>query len=366
MAIKYIDGFAHYTNLTGAGNRIYEVASSLWSGPAGSSNPNNNDMNIADMPGITGAKALKIFWRYQSDGALGSRGSFALPESIVSGETWGFGFHAYFEDLPGGSGRGLFGFGTSPEVNIVLNNAGTLQYTKSIFLGGSPTGTPVGNLSPDTLYHIEVQIYFHASAGEVHVKVNGADWLEVTGVNTMPAVTNVLAIGPVSSNGTDSTFWYMSDLFIYKTATVDEGWIGEKYVETLLPSSDGTPQDWTLSGGSDAFDLINNVPSDPLNDYIESANVGDRSVFGLSDLADSNVGIFAIQTVIQAYKTGTADADVDFGVRSGSTDDLGNTGNLGQETPAHSYFVSEVDPATSAAWDASAVNALELVVERST
>lgn len=361
MQIVYIDGFDHYTDVVGggSGNRIYEIDPN-WSGPR---NTQNTHGALRDMP-VLGGQGLFSYW--DTGTSTTARLDFFrdLGLGVGSGDIIGAGFHFYPTVIPGTDTRGViaaFASGVSAEdfISLKITTGGNLQIRTAIT--GTIHGTSTEVLSDDVLYHIEFQVYLHASAGEVHVRVNGEPFLDVTGIDTLSITPVGFGIMAENSGGSStSNGFYIDNLFVWK----DEGpysntWVGEKFVDTLFPNEDLSPQDWSLSAGSDAYDLINNVPASD-SSYVESDTVGDISAFGLEPYEYADV--IAVQTIVRAAKTGTEDTEI--GVRLSGEPSAPHV--LTQDQQLMYPDVWETNPATSLPWDPSDINNLQIEIERVT
>lgn len=370
MALKYIDGFAHYTTaeVTGSATRLFNVAPDLWSfGYNQSVIAGTTYYHIWTMPSL-GTKGVRLLPYY----AASSQGGWALalksPVSFVSGGTIGVGFHFYAENFT--DTRGLFGFTNGPSNNtsrtFSVGTSGNLRY----YSGGQVSGTLLGDsgsnlLSTQTLYHFEAKIYLHDTAGTVDVRINGQPFMSITNVDTLSTDwTHISFGGAVSANAGS---WYLTNLFIWDdSGSVNNDWLGERIVYTIFPDADTADADWTLSTGSDGYNLINDVPPDGDTNYLESATAGDESIFGLQDLPVAGVSISGIQVFAHAKKDEAAEASILAGpVTSGGTKIYPADAFLAtKDQYLYTFNVTETNPDTSAPWTASDLAAVKLGLKR--
>lgn len=364
MQLVYVDGFDHYTSASGgAGNRIYEL-DPAWSVPPQAI---ANHGGLLAMP-VLGGKGLYAYW----DAGTNSSGNLNffkdLGLGVSSGDIVAAGFHFCMTNQPGADGLGAIcafaaGATVADFLCLKVGPTGALQVRTRV--GGTLHGTSIGVLSTDTVYHIEFQIYLHASLGEVHVRVDGVPFLDITDINTL-AITPV-GIGFIADAvGGSSTAQgcYIDNLYVWKdTGAYSNTWMGELMVATLLPMSDESPQDWSLASGSDAYAMIDNVPANPAQ-YIEADTATETSRFGVQNLADPNATVVGVAVNVRAHKTGSGTTTIDYGVVSGGVEELGGTGDLTQNVNSYHQHIVEKDPNTNAPWTPSGVNALLLHVER--
>jgi hypothetical protein len=359
MALLYCDGFDDYSNTTGVGNKLYELAPSLWTtGPL----PAQNNHCVADTMPVLGTRGLALRWATQNSATNNAGAAVALPRVPANGDTLGFGFHFYMEELPSNT-KSPFGLslgGTGVQVNFALTNTGILEFKTS-----GPTGTALvaadSPLLAQVLYHIEAKITFGAAdTGSFEVRVNGSTFMSGSGLTIDPTNRTHLGFGITASSavGTQSSRIFFDNLFIWDDIDGDvTDFIGDRVVFTLLPDSDGSSQDWAPSTGSDGYDVINNVPP---TGYISSTTPGDYSNFGMSDLSQPSHSIVGVQVNVKAVKTDAGDSEIVFGPE-GALDGVAEP-VLDQAT----YFtkVWERDPDTDASWSASGVQDLIVGIEK--
>lgn len=362
----YMDGFDHYAAASGNGNRLYECSPSEWSHSATATNHGDTDT----MP-VLGTRALRLMWHATATGANDLR--YLLPTTITSGTTLGFGTHIYMSTLPDTAAKGgIFGFGSASGFSsrtLRVNTGGTLSFVTGTIQTGSALGTSTSTLSAAVLYHVEMKILFHASAGEVEVRVNGVPYLTLTGIDTMPSATTHLllgATGRTASAQDNSNYIYYDNLFIWDTSGPRiNDFLGERTIQTLFPDADTGVADWALSSGSDGYALIDNLPANGGTDYIEASAPGDESVFGMANLTATNIAPTAVQVNLNASKTSAGAVSVQFGPRTNGVDDLSPGSNLTQSQFLYFHHITEVNPDTGLAWTPAELNALEIKVSRS-
>lgn len=372
MTVQYIDGFDHYASATGTGNRVYEKAPNLWN-MAGSGATNHADTNT--MP-VLGSRGLRCQWAPISHPAAGeSFPKLALPTAIASGQVLHVGFHFYMNAISAlPSGGGLFGFcgtSTASTRTLRINSNGTLSWCRGAPLAtATQDATSSSALVAGVLYHLEARIYFHASAGTLDVRINGVPFMSATGLNTMP--TDLTHIG-FAVNGRnvssilDVNEIYYDNLYLSnELGAVNNGWIGERTVFLLMPNADTGTAAWTKSTGVNGYDLINDVPSNDGSNYLQSTAVGDESVFDLSNLASLGIIPLAVQSFFRGQKTAAGTCTVKIGVRSGASTSTSPDQTMVQNQFQMFQFITELNPATSAPFNATEINGLQLYLRHET
>lgn len=366
MTLKYIDGFEHY-NAVGATNYIYTASPSRWSAAGADV---SGSSCIATMP-VLGGKCLNVAPR-GSNQTIG-RPLLLLPIAPASGLTFGCGFHFYATDLsypssPTFNRQAILGFSAGAAIVskcIALDSAGQFSWRNT------PEASSLGNsganvISASVLYFIEIKILWHASAGTVEIRVNGAVYMSLTGIATLPtsATHMMFATAAFEGGGTSTAVWSYDDLFIWDAlGSINNTFLGEQTVYTLFPSADTASADWAKSTGSNGYDLINDVPAVDATRYIEGTTVGNVSIFDLTDLPTTALTIAGVSTVIRSEKTDALAGTIDFGPKHGGTASLLS---VAQANGQYQYYnkIDELNPSTSAAWTGTQINATQLQLSR--
>jgi hypothetical protein len=299
---------------------------------------------------------------YNKRGGTANRGCFEkrlFPGTLPSGSLVGVGFHLYASSL---ASDGLVGLRNSADPFM----AGMIAANGRVEIRATPTGTVLAHsgtrvLAINTLYHVETQFYIHATEGYVEIRINGTTWARLEGVNTMQSGgSDTLAFMPVYAGNTTS-IGYLDNLYVYDgTGDTNNTWLGERNVYTLKPSADTGDAGWVPSTGTTGYTILDNVPATA--DYVEAASPGTTSTFDITDLPSTEISIVGIQTSIRAAKTGTAVTKV-------TANPVGAPAvehELTQDQFLLFSQIDELDPDTGEPWTASAVNALQVTIERVT
>jgi hypothetical protein len=337
MALLWVDGFDHYRT--------------------------SGDFSSADFAGIYAAGAgiarvssTTVFGSYacQTDS---TGNTVMLGKAIPAADTVGVGFHwQNIAHTSGTAGIVRFRNGTTDIATLALSNGVITLRTGGT--GGSVVGTATLAPSPATFYHLEFKIVRHASTGILELYVNGSLDTQVTGLALGSSSVDMIHFGFIPTSNQPQMIY--DNLFIWDdSGSVNNDVMGEHNVETLFPSGDTSQADWTGNATN-----LDDVPYSDAT-LVTSSTVGDRSEFDLGNLASTDVTIAGIMALVRASKDDANPTIVDFGLRASSTD------SLGQVSPSQASFawephIMEVNPATTAAWLAGAVNSALVVLERDT
>lgn len=227
-----------------------------------------------------------------------------------------------------------------------------------INLGTSATGV----ISADTWHWIEIQIE-RAASGSIEVFVDGASVVSATG-DTLESTTNSFFIwGEIQSNATDT---YIDDIVIQQDASALPSTLGDSRISTLLPNADTAQADWSLSTGSNGFELIDDAlgtNGDGDSTYISDTTNGNKSEFDLENLSLSPSTIHAVAANSRSSKTDAGAKTYRNYLDSSGTEGPGNSVDPTNGTYNLITDIFETDPNTASAWGLAGVNAVKLGVE---
>jgi hypothetical protein len=288
-------------------------------------------------------------------------GNYRSPQTIWNGVTTViFGCGLFMSSLPAQDDRIFY---VCNEYNNGLCDFGIRASTGKIYatrantqLGSDSTLT----LSPsNTWYYIEAKVVIGTgTSGSIQVRVNGTQYLNVTGVNTVSDTNDARAWNLfVLANGTmrfDDI--YMADT----TGSYNNDFLGDVKVVSSAVTSNGITNNWTPSTASN----YQNVDEWPANttDYNYTSNAGDIDNYRFLTVSQDAGNIYGIQ--VSAYTQ----------VANGSARPLrlqcssnGSTSESGDKYAgagfAYRTGIFERNPDGNVAWVDSAVNAASFGVK---
>lgn len=330
MALLHMDGFDGYSSASDLYTMAYTGGS----------------INFTTSGGRYGGGALALF-----------NGGYQLMTPIAALETW-VGFALYL----GSSGNSecilcKWSSGSYDEAMVTINPLlGQLSFWsgRSNILLGQYTG-----LNGNAWHWLDIHYKADGTAGVAELWLDGTQVLNVTGVNSTRSSPSSLAsfcIGDNGIAGPQSSF--IDDLVIVDTAgTTNNGRIGDHKIVTLQPTSDAGTNNGTPSSGADHYAMVADATWDASTYDTITNTSGQEELFGFADISGSPTNIAAVKVSHISQKTDTGDASLQTVVVSSGTVSSGSSQALG--TSWSKFFtLLEADPHTSAAWTASAVNAL--------
>lgn len=285
----------------------------------------------------------------------------------ASGTKFGVGGAFYCPALPGVAGSTfLFNFqdnNAGSQVQIRLDTSGTISAWQGVF-AGALLGMSSGPVVPAKAYtHVEAAVFCATSGGSVEVRVNGVTVISATGVNTNPTGYGSLAQVAGQTTFSDSGF-QLDDLFAWNgDGVLNNDFLGDKKVYTVVPNADTAQADWTPSSGSAGWAMISNIPPVDASNYIQAENAGELSVFGLGNLPGTVVSIAGVVIATRMWKTDAGSSHVTPGMLSESANADGDNHSI-TSAPTYWHDVFEVDPATGALWTVAGFNAADYYIDR--
>lgn len=304
----------------------------------------SNNMNPTADP-RTGAYAMK------SNGSPTQYVQHIFEAGAKQTRYYGFGFKT------GGLGAKIIDFIDGGTVHCQLRSdaSGNIEAWRgngAAYLG--ETASPV--LTTSTYYYIEVKVTIDDSAGEIVVRVNGTEVLNLTGKDTRNG-------GNASHDRVQfiGTAFSANECFddVYVT---DDGFIGDSgcEVHTLMPTGAGNSAQGTR-GGADSganWSQVEEVGPNGDTDYVEESTNGEKDTYALADLSTSHTHVKAVKAWAYAKLSAAGNRAIYNEIRTGGSDYDGNSKALSTSYDYYEHVWTQ-NPNTTADWTPSEVDGLE-------
>lgn len=249
------------------------------------------------------------------------------------------------------------------QCELRMNADGTLSVTRA---GSALTsGTSTNAITTGVFYYVEwkVTIADSIGVGSCVVKVNGATWITVATGQDTKATANASA-NQITLNGSTSTNtatfddFYICDL---SGSAPQNDFLGDCRIDCQFPNADGSNSTWTPSTGTTHYTLVDEATPNT-TDYVESNVIGNKDTWAFQDLSSITGTIYGVQINTAALKDDAGGRSIINTVKSGATNADGATQAM---STSQIYYLDifATDPATTAAWTESAVNAAEFGVK---
>jgi hypothetical protein len=215
-------------------------------------------------------------------------------------------------------------------------------------------------------YHrFELKVTIDATNGAVELRRNGSVLLTVSG-NTKGAPTGDITRVQLRSmyvNSSNRVDVWLDDIVIADDlGAVNDDFLGDLRISTLVPVADTAQQDWSPNSGSDNFSRVAAIPSDDDTSWVASATPGDRDLYAMAPLGMTPLAIKGLQQTALARKDDAGDRAVSLVLKSGAEVAVAPATILGSSY-AFTDAIHEQGPATGAPWTAAAVDAVQAGME---
>jgi len=319
----------------------------------------------------TGIVVGATFGRFGGRGIHLGTGSAFFPETwaielpVGKADLWvGFAFRLGSTD-PAQSGRFVrFASVIGTEAEFYLDH---FNRSISAYLGASATllGTSAPTVVPfDAWCWLEFHYKLDALAGVMEVWIDGAQVLNLTGINTKanPAATELARVAIIGQATGGAAGRFVDDLYILDTLG-SAPWntrLGDCRIYTLVPVSDAVPNNGVPSTGSSHFAVVDESPGYNTTDFLTLTNTtGQEERFGIASLPSNVAQVLSVSVVNVANKSDAGAAFSHNKIVSGVSSANGASKTLSTSyTYTRDFF--DTDPATASAWSVAAVNAAKI------
>lgn len=264
-----------------------------------------------------------------------------------------------------------FGDSGSDQCGVYLEADGRLSFAR----GTTVLATTTVSLPSSGWSYLEAKVTFHNSTGAYELRLNGNSTpvLSGSGVDTCATANNSantvrFHARPASGSAGPNASTLYDDVYILDTTgSANNDFLGDVRVDALLPNANGNSSQLTGSDGNstDNYLLVDESPADDDTTYVESSTSGHKDTYDFPALGYTAASIFLAQINAQAKKDDAGARSIALVTRSGGTDYDGTPApEAALSTSYRNYrHIREVDPATSAAWTQSNLEAAQFGVK---
>lgn len=225
-------------------------------------------------------------------------------------------------------------------------------------------GAASASFGQDSWHLIEWRSQFlTTTTGTTEVWLDGTRVINFSGDNSATSNLNAASVllGLLTSLSSQTAGLYAAydDIAVNNVSgTLNNGRPGDGRVVLLTPTGAGSNTGLSRGGTDSGANWSQTEELPPsMTDYVFGATAALRDTYALSDLAGvSSVNVAEVLVLAQNSDAGAGSLGLT--VKSGATTNEGTAQALGT-TAAYIRQQYETDPATSAAWTSSAINALE-------
>lgn len=259
-------------------------------------------------------------------------------------------------DTAGGAGGGFLRFvdeDTNTTQGSVVYSGTSLNYYRGN--GSTLLGTSASFTWNNGIWnYLEVRVKFDNSVGEVEIRVNGVQVLNLTSQDTAQSA---------NSYATEVQFGNslaMDDHYIVDKTVGGADFLGDVKVVSLLPTGDDTIN-WSRSTGANSYELVDENDINQDTDYVYTTSTT-SDLYTMADLSGTPT-IKGVEVVSTAKRDSSGSANLRNIIKVSGTTSTGATTALGTDYgPVRHVF--ENPPGSTAAWSYTDVNSLLAGVDR--
>lgn len=263
---------------------------------------------------------------------------------------------------------------TSAGLSQILDENGAVLATITLMptgaiqarLGGRQ-GSVVGQsaaeaLLPGGYQHFEIEW----NDGAVEVRIDKVTVLNVPSVGYTGLIGQIMVAGCYGypKTGALGVYYDIDDLYFRNgDGTLNNSWLGDIKAYMQVVNADGTPAEWVPSVGSEMWPMVDNIPPQDNAQYIMAEGPDKRAVLGYAAFPSQIISITAVQVMSRMWKTDAGGAKVAVGMISDMMEEAKPEHPI-SSAPRYYRDVFETDPATGLPWLLPAVNAADIVLDR--
>ena len=251
--------------------------------------------------------------------------------------------------------------GTTAQCSVVFRSDGAILLTSG-GVAGTTLATYTGAVTAtNTWYGFEFEVVINNTTGAFRVRKNGNtsnDFDSGATLNTRGGTANNYANRLQVTWNSNSFSQHVDDLF-WRSDASSVAWLGDIRCYTRMPASDVSVQFSRTAGATNAS-CVDEPQQNSTTDYVFDSTPGDADFYSIGSIASTPVTTFAVVTrgYMQKSDAGTRTAAVQ--LKSGGTTVASPTLVLTTSGWQWAWRMDLTDPATSAAWTAAGVNAVNI------
>jgi hypothetical protein len=287
--------------------------------------------------------------------------------SLTNQAIWVVGFALRYGNVPVNGAAGIVNWvdASTIQTELRIETSGRL----GVYRGTTKLGETTLVVPTNTFTYIEWYVKHDQTSGEMRVAVNGVLDLTLTSQDTTNTANAFASIMRIGNHGTNSGFNMgnqdFDDLYICDGAgATHTTLLGDCRVDALLPNGDGSNSAWTVSTGTTHSTLVDDAAPNDDTDYLSTATASARESHAVTNLPSMATPlIYGLQHCLSMKKDDAGTRQVKSLLKSGATTQAGATTHTLSTSYVYYRELWTLDPATGAAWDVAAVNALEAGAE---
>lgn len=249
---------------------------------------------------------------------------------------------------------------------LCVTNTGRLEVRQGGIYGTVLAASTNPVVTANAWYHLEMKYVASATVGSIEVRVEGVTVLQATNINTTATQVAQVELANDPSGSSVGVSMYVKDFIIWDSTTdFNNDFMGSCQVLKSVPDAD-VALNWTPNPADGiGYDKINETTPDDDTRYIGAPYPGIPAPYKCSftDLPVTVTSVRGVMTIHRSRKSDGGDGNLQVGLISGANTGLGADRAI---TTAYTYWwdIFDADPNGAIAWTRSAVNALNMQINR--
>jgi hypothetical protein len=227
---------------------------------------------------------------------------------------------------------------------------------------GTAVATSAPCMTSDAWYYVEARVKLGTTTGEVEVRVNGSEVLNLTGINTASGSISSYQSITFGSYTASSGIMFWDDFYVCDTTgDMNNSFIGPLSVFTLMPTANGSSTQLTPVGAASNWSAVSETTPNTTT-YNETSTNGHKDFYSFQSIPIS-VGV--VQGVMFRARSTTPDnggRSVKLNIKSGASILATAARLLSLGTWMTETLVAEKDPGGNQ-WSKASVDSVEGGVE---
>lgn len=262
------------------------------------------------------------------------------------------GFAYYYSGIASASTICSLFDGSTEHLRILRNANLTLSVARG---DGTVLATSTANIIEGAWHYITLDYTINNSTGAVELKLDGVTIASASGVDTQNGGSAQVNVLRLSERAEASNTSYFDDVYVASAN------LGDNKVISLSPNGDDDATGWNITGDTLAYTVLADNSD---SSFIDTDATNELARLNMGDLPVGYTVINAIQPVVRWDKSDAGTCTGRLNVKSGTTTDTGATKGLTETIVWFGGDILSQDPDTTADWDSSGVNAVQVEIER--
>jgi hypothetical protein len=295
-------------------------------------------------------------------GNAGLAGNIAFSRTITASATKAIGFAIEFFSPLAGFTQTFLSLRETTTVHLGL----ALDAAGHIFLWRGSTATVLATstevFTTGVVYHLGLKVTVNDTTGAYDLYLNGSTLLfSATNVDTRnggtSGVINTVAFILTATNQSA----YIDDFYIHdcSNSAPYNDLLGDVYVETNVPASNGAFTQWSVSGAATQPEAVDEATANDDTDYITESVSTERHTFVFDALTGSPADIYGVKYNAVARKDDASSVQYQITLRSSSEDNDDGTVISPASSYEHKSEYWSLDPSTGNQFTAADVTTTE-------